>query len=107
MSLIKNILDKNFASLKDYTEERIASIVAGKIISKKDEFLNKVRGLGEKMKDSEEDDESSEDNEKEEKTKSKDKEPDGDESREDTDDDGDRKKEPEEKKENKFPFKKK
>lgn len=104
MSLIKNIMNKDFASLKDYTEERIASIVAGKIISKKDEFLNKVRGLGEKMKYEDEDEEESSEDEK--KVKLKHKEPDGDEDEEDMDDDGDGKEEPEEKKD-KFSSKKK
>ncbi len=78
MSLIKNIQEKNFVDLKDYFEERIASIISGKIVQKKEDFLSKVRGVTEKFEkksdadaDADKDDDSDEDDKEEDGDKEK------------------------------------
>lgn len=45
MDLIKTIKENNYASLKDYVSDRIASITSDKILTAKNTFIAKARGL--------------------------------------------------------------
>ncbi len=72
MDLIKTIQEKDYASLKSYVSDKIASITSDKIITAKNTFIAKARGLTlEEYEKSLEDDEDEED-EMEESKKDKD-----------------------------------
>lgn len=87
MSLIKNIQDKNFVALKDYVDEKIASIVVDKIQSKKSEFISKIRGMSEKVEIVIKDDNKKDDKESKEKDKADDKDEDNKSSEDEDEDD--------------------
>ncbi len=50
MELFKALKEKNFASIKDYCEEKIAEVLSNKIYGAKTSYLNKIRGIDEDTK---------------------------------------------------------
>lgn len=71
MDLIKMIQDKNYSGLKDYCSDKIASIVSDKVITSKNTFIAKARGLTleEYEKSMEDEDEDEDDMDESKKTK--------------------------------------